>query len=102
MKKSGEPVYLPIPEDLKLVLNALAQPLNTPQGCPCFLWNGCTHRAVVGIAERRLMTRPHARRRSEGAHRLWQTRFGASCPSLQLRRIGYEKNLVLTDSHLAG
>jgi integrase len=54
-QKSGEPVYLPIPDSLKLVLNALPLPRNAAQDCPYFFWNGETlRRAVVGIAERTL------------------------------------------------
>jgi site-specific recombinase XerD len=54
-QKSGEPVFLPIPEGLKLVLDALPLPRNAPQDCPYYFWNGHTaRRAVVGIAERTL------------------------------------------------
>lgn len=54
-QKSGEPVFLPIPESLKLVLDALPLPRNAPQDCPYYFWNGHTaRRAVVGIAERTL------------------------------------------------
>ena len=54
-QKSGEPVFLPIPENLKLVLDALPLPRKAPQDCPYFFWNGHTaKRAVVGIAERAL------------------------------------------------
>jgi site-specific recombinase XerD len=54
-QKSGEPVFLPIPDGLKLVLDALPLPRNAPQHCPYFFWNGHTsRRAVVGIAERTL------------------------------------------------
>jgi site-specific recombinase XerD len=54
-QKSGEPVFLPIPDGLKLVLDALPLPRNAPQDCPFFFWNGITsRRAVVGIAERTL------------------------------------------------
>jgi integrase/recombinase XerC len=53
--KSGEPVYLPIPENLKLILDALPLPRNGPQDCPNYFWNGqSSRRAVVGIAERTL------------------------------------------------
>src|ERR1700676_4982613 len=56
-QKSGEPVYLPIPESLKLALDALPQPRNAAQDCPYYFWNGHTsRRAVVGIAERTLGT----------------------------------------------
>jgi len=54
-QKSGEPVFLPIPDGLKVVLDALPVPRNAPQDCPYFFWNGITsRRAVVGIAERTL------------------------------------------------
>jgi len=54
-QKSGEPVYLPIPDDLKTVLDALPLPRNAAQDCPYYFWNGETlRRAVVGIAERTL------------------------------------------------
>jgi site-specific recombinase XerD len=56
-QKSGEPVYLPIPESLKLALDALPLPRNADQECPYYFWNGHTsRRAVVGIAERTLGT----------------------------------------------
>jgi site-specific recombinase XerD len=54
-QKSGEPVFLPIPDGLKVVLDALPLPRNAAQDCPYFFWNGITsRRAVVGIAERTL------------------------------------------------
>jgi integrase len=54
-QKSGEPVYLPIPDELKLVLDDLPLPRNAPQDCPYYFWNGQTsRRAVIGIAERTL------------------------------------------------
>jgi site-specific recombinase XerD len=54
-QKSGEPVYLPLPEGLNLVLKALPLPRNAPRDCPYFFWNGHSERrAVVGIAERTL------------------------------------------------
>ena len=56
-QKSGEPVYLPIPEYVKLALDALPMPRNAAQDCPYYFWNGQTsRRAVVGIAERTLAT----------------------------------------------
>ncbi len=36
-QKSGEAVYLPIPEELKLTLDALPQPRNAAQDCPFLL-----------------------------------------------------------------
>jgi integrase len=54
-QKTGDPVFLPIPENLKLVLDALPLPRNAAQDCPYYFWNGQTsRRAVVGIAERTL------------------------------------------------
>jgi integrase len=54
-QKTGEPVFLPIPEILKLVLDALPLPRHAAQDCPYYFWNGVTsRRAVVGIAERTL------------------------------------------------
>lgn len=54
-QKTGEPVFLPIPDTLKVVLDALPLPRNAAQDCPYFFWNGVTsRRAVVGIAERTL------------------------------------------------
>ncbi len=56
-QKSGEPVFLPILQDLKFALDALPLPRNAPVDCPFFFWNGTTSpRAVVGIAERALAT----------------------------------------------
>src|ERR1039457_6338394 len=54
-QKTGEPVYLPIPEPLKIALDALPAPRNAAQDCPYYFWNGnSSRRAVVGIAERTL------------------------------------------------
>lgn len=54
-QKTGDPVFLPIPESLKLVLDALPLPRNAARDCPYYFWNGITsRRAVVGIAERTL------------------------------------------------
>jgi site-specific recombinase XerD len=54
-QKTGEPVSLPIPETLKLLLDALPLPRNAAMDCPYFFWNGeSCRRAVVGIAERTL------------------------------------------------
>ena len=56
-QKSGEPVFLPIPDSLKQMLDALPLPRNAAQDCPFYFWNGqSTRRAVVGIAERTLAT----------------------------------------------
>jgi integrase len=54
-QKSGEPVYLPIPDLLKLALDAVPLPRNAALDCAFYFWNGYTsRRAVVGIAERTL------------------------------------------------
>ena len=54
-QKTGEPVFLPIPNELKLVLDALPLSRNATQDCPYYFWNGITsRRAGVGIAERTL------------------------------------------------
>jgi integrase len=48
-------VFLPIPEYLKLELDAVPRPRNASEDCPYYFWNGVTsRRAVVGIAERTL------------------------------------------------
>ena len=76
MQKSGEPVYLPIPESLKLAVDALPLPRNAAQDCPYYFWNGHTsRRAVVGIAERTLGTvfkKPGVK--NAHAHRVRHTR----------------------------
>ena len=54
-QKTGEPVYLPIPESLKQLLDALPLPRGAAQDCPYYFWNGkSSRRAVVGTAERTL------------------------------------------------
>ena len=39
-QKTGDPVFLPIPESVKLVLDALPLPRNAAQDCPYYFWNG--------------------------------------------------------------
>jgi len=54
-QKTGDPVFLPLPEVLKLVLDALPLPRNAAADCPYYFWNGqSSRRAMVGIAERTL------------------------------------------------
>lgn len=54
-QKSGEPVFLPIPEHVKMALELQPPPRNAALDCPYYFWNGITsRRAVVGIAERTL------------------------------------------------
>jgi integrase len=56
-QKTGEAVYLPIPEELKLALDVLPLPRNAARDCPYYFWNAVpSRRAVVGIAERTLST----------------------------------------------
>jgi integrase len=46
-------VHLPIPDELKAMLDALPLPRGAPEDCPYYFWNGVSKkRAVVGIAER--------------------------------------------------
>ncbi len=53
--KTGEPVQLPIPNDLKQALDLLPAPRNSPRDCPYYFWNGVSsERAVIGTAERTL------------------------------------------------
>jgi integrase len=52
-QKTGKPVFLPIPDEVKMALDALPLPRRAPANCPYYFWNGVTsRRAVVGIAER--------------------------------------------------
>ena len=54
-EKSGKPVFLPIPGELKDALDALPLPRGADRECRYFLWNGTTsERAMKGIAERTL------------------------------------------------
>jgi site-specific recombinase XerD len=54
-EKSGKPVFLPIPPELKAVLDALPLPRNSADEPKWFFWNGVTsERAMKGIAERTL------------------------------------------------
>jgi integrase len=49
--------YLPVPDTLKLALDALPLPRNAARDCPYYFWNEQTsRRGVVGIAERTLGT----------------------------------------------
>ena len=52
-QKNGKPIFLPIPEEVKLALDALPFPRAATVDCPYFFWNGVSsRRAVIGIAER--------------------------------------------------
>jgi integrase/recombinase XerC len=54
-EKTGKPVFLPIPDDLRLALNAAPRPRGSSADCRYFFWNGATsERAIKGIAERTL------------------------------------------------
>jgi len=46
-QKSGESVYLPIPETLKLLLDAIPLPRNAAEDCPYYFWNGQSSRRSV-------------------------------------------------------
>ena len=52
-QKTGKPVFLPIPEEVKIILDALPLPRGAAEDCQYYFWNSVTsRRAVVGIAER--------------------------------------------------
>lgn len=54
-QKTGEPIFVVIPTELKKALDAVPVPSKAGPECPYFFWNGRTkRRAVVGIAERTL------------------------------------------------
>lgn len=54
-EKSGKPVFLPIPNDLKEALDGLPVPRGAGVDCRYFFWNGATsERSIKGIAERTL------------------------------------------------
>jgi integrase len=54
-QKTGDPVFLPLQESLKLVLDALPLPRNAAQDYPHYFWNGqSSRRAAVEIAEQTL------------------------------------------------
>jgi integrase/recombinase XerC len=70
-EKTGAPVYLPIPDALKLALDAVPNPRGAEVEPKYYFWNGVTsRRAAKGIAERTLaavfkeskVVRPHAHR----------------------------------------
>jgi integrase len=52
-QKNGKPIFLPIPDEVKMALDALPQPRGAAVDCPFYFWNAVTsRRAVIGIAER--------------------------------------------------
>jgi site-specific recombinase XerD len=54
-EKNGKPVFLPIPDTLRLALNRVPAPRGGPPDCRYYFWNGTTsERALKGIAERTL------------------------------------------------
>jgi integrase len=54
-EKTGSPVFLPIPDALKLALDTLPDPRGAEANPKYFFWNGVTSkRALGGIAERTL------------------------------------------------
>ena len=56
-EKSGKPVFLPIPHEMKLALDALPLPRGGDGEGKHFFWNGTTsERAMKGISERTLAT----------------------------------------------
>jgi len=70
-EKTGQPVFLPIPDALRQALDAVPAPRGATTESKYYFWNGVTsERAVKGIAERTLaavfkeskVERPHAHR----------------------------------------
>ena len=56
-EKNGKPVFLPIPDDLRLAFNNVPVPRGASADCRYYFWNGITsERAIKGIAERTLAT----------------------------------------------
>jgi integrase len=54
-EKSGRPVFLPIPDELRLVLNEVPTPRGASPDCRYFFWNGrMSERAAKGSVERTL------------------------------------------------
>jgi integrase len=54
-EKSGKPVFLPIPADLKTALDTVPLPRGCGENSRWFFWNGVSsERAMKGIAERSL------------------------------------------------
>lgn len=54
-EKNGKPVFLPIPDELRLALNSLPAPRGAAPDCRFYFWNGTTsERAIKGISERTL------------------------------------------------
>lgn len=52
-EKSGKPVFLPIPNELRLALNEVPTPRGAPADCRYYFWNGrMSERAMKGSAGR--------------------------------------------------
>ena len=85
-EKSGQPVFLPVPPDLKAALDAVPAPATNPDS-PYFFWNGTgkpkTHKAHIDRCLRAVFTKSGVR--SAHAHRFRHTLAtellgrGASC-----------------------
>ena len=100
-QKTGDPVFLPIPETLKPALDALPMPRNAAQNCLCYFWNGqSSRRAVVGIAERTLFRslqeiRREGRARSPVSAYAGDTAFGTGSHVRGGRRRPGEQSAVV-------
>ncbi len=68
-EKSGKPVFLPIPQEMKSALDIVPLPLGAKPDCPYFFWNGTTTsvRTVKRIADRTLRA-VFREAKVEGAH----------------------------------
>lgn len=54
-EKSGKPVFLPIPRELKDALDVVPAPRGAAKDCPCYFWNGISsERTMKDIADRSL------------------------------------------------
>jgi len=54
-EKSGKPVFLPIPRELKEALDLVPTPRGAEQDCRCYFWNGVSsERTMKDIADRSL------------------------------------------------
>jgi len=54
-EKSGKPVFLPIPRELKDALDCVPLPRGTEKDCRCYFWNGLSsERTMKDIADRSL------------------------------------------------
>ncbi len=101
-QKTGDAVYPPIPEDLKLLLDAVPLPRNAAQDCPCYFWSGLTSRRgatfeqVADILENSpAVVRKHygkwAKGRQDNIDRLIFSHFETGPATFQVTKKSHEK-----------